>query len=73
MPFVNSLDNLADFFTKVIEGPQFFALRDKIMNVPAASACGPDSSPGLESRGGVERSAATRAPVTQDRGGATPT
>jgi len=73
VPFVNSLDNLADFFTKVIEGPQFFALRDKIMNVPAASACGPDSSPGLESRGGVERSAATRAPVTQDRGGATPT
>ena len=54
VPFVNSSDNLADFFTKVIEGPQFFVLRDLIMNVPRAATHRDATSPGLESRGGVE-------------------
>ena len=35
VPFVASAENLADFFTKVLPPKQFFALRDKIMNVPS--------------------------------------
>ena len=34
VPFVSSVDNLADFFTKPIKPVRFFSLRDKIMNVP---------------------------------------
>ena len=33
VPFVRSADNMADFFTKPLIGPRFFALRDAIMNV----------------------------------------
>ena len=33
VPFVRTDDNLADFFTKPLAPSQFFALRDKIMNV----------------------------------------
>ena len=33
VPFVSSVDNLADFFTKPLPPAKFFALRDKIMNV----------------------------------------
>ena len=33
VPFVASADNLADFFTKPLPPKQFFALRDRIMNV----------------------------------------
>ena len=33
VPFVASADNLADFFTKALDGPKFFAMRDRIMNV----------------------------------------
>ena len=33
VPFVSSVDNLADFFTKPLPSSKFFALRDKIMNV----------------------------------------
>ena len=46
VPYVNTLDNLADFFTKPLKPPQFFSMRDQIMNVP-----------GPRPRGGVERSA----------------
>ena len=38
VPYVNTLDNLADFFTKPLPAKQFFAMRDKIMNVPAAAS-----------------------------------
>ena len=34
VPFVRSADNMADFFTKPLAGPQFFPMRDVIMNVP---------------------------------------
>ena len=33
VPFVNSHDNLADFFTKPLNAKNFFRLRDIIMNV----------------------------------------
>ena len=33
VPFVASADNLADFFTKALDGPKFFEMRDVIMNV----------------------------------------
>ena len=34
VPYVSSVDNLADFFTKPIKPVRFFDLRNKIMNVP---------------------------------------
>ena len=33
VPFVASADNLADFFTKALDGAKFFSMRDMIMNV----------------------------------------
>ena len=33
VPFVKSHDNLADFFTKPLQGDRFFELRDQIMNI----------------------------------------
>ena len=33
VPFVRTADNLADFFTKPLKSKQFFAIRDRIMNV----------------------------------------
>jgi hypothetical protein len=48
VPFVRTVDNLADFFTKPLPAKQFFAMRDMIMNV---------SDPGVGSRGGVDASA----------------
>jgi len=32
VPYVPSAENLGDFFTKPLQGAQFFALRDAIMN-----------------------------------------
>ena len=34
VPYVNTADNIADFFTKSLSSKQFFKLRDQIMNVP---------------------------------------
>ena len=34
VPFVASADNLADFFTKALDGKKFFDMRNRIMNVP---------------------------------------
>ena len=34
VPFVASAENLADFFTKALDGPHFFAMRNRIMNIP---------------------------------------
>ena len=36
VPYVNTIDNLADFFTKPPPAAKFFALRDMIMNVPTS-------------------------------------
>jgi hypothetical protein len=33
VPYVRSVDNLADFFTKALPAKQFFPMRDAIMNV----------------------------------------
>ena len=32
-PFVSTVDNLADFFTKALPPKKFFCMRDRIMNV----------------------------------------
>ena len=53
VPFVRTVDNLADFFTKPLPAKQFFAMRDMIMNV---------SDPGVGSRGGVDVSSAPPPP-----------
>ena len=34
VPFVSTIDNLADFFTKPLPAKSFYAMRDQIMNVP---------------------------------------
>ena len=38
VPYVNTIHNLADFFTKPLEAKDFFRMRDVIMNVPKHSA-----------------------------------
>ena len=45
-PFVNSVDNLADFFTKPLPASVFFPMRDHIMNVRA----GPSPRGGVNPR-----------------------
>jgi hypothetical protein len=45
-PFVSTVDNLADFFTKPLRASVFFPMRDKIMNV----ASGPRPRGGVEPR-----------------------
>ena len=35
VPYVNSEENLADFFTKPLTAKKFFTMRDRIMNVRA--------------------------------------
>ena len=42
VPYVNTVDNLADFFTKCLPPATFFAMRDAIMNV-SPHAKKPDS------------------------------
>ena len=34
VPLVSTINNYADFFTKALPAKRFFAMRDKIMNVP---------------------------------------
>ena len=41
VPYVNTVDNLADFFTKPLASKTFFYLRDQIMNVPSPVTSGP--------------------------------
>jgi hypothetical protein len=52
--YVNTVDNLADFLTKPLPSKTFFAMRDKIMNVPLCSRLGASlKCSSLRSRGGV--------------------
>ena len=37
VPYVNTLDNLADFFTKALDPKAFFPMRDRIMNVQGSA------------------------------------
>ena len=39
VPFVRTVDNVADFFTKPLPSKQFFAMRNLIVNVPHRSDC----------------------------------
>ena len=52
VPFVKTVDNLADFFTKPLSAKTFFRLRDAIMNVRPGEA--PESGP-CAGHGGVLR------------------
>ena len=49
-PFVNTADNMADFFTKPLKASVFFPMRDQIMNCVSA---------GNRPRGGVKRNGVT--------------
>ena len=63
VPYVNTLNNIADFFTKPLCSKQFFKFRDQIMNVApehrhqhsqrALRAVRADRSPGGSTDGGV--------------------
>ena len=52
VPYVNTVDNLADFFTKPLEGKHYFRMRDAIMNV-TPSLGGQDASVRARMHGGV--------------------
>ena len=41
VPYVNTVDNLADFFTKPLSAKMFVPMRDEIMNVPACDRGAP--------------------------------
>ena len=45
VPFVRTAENWADFFTKDLPAPQFFALRALIMNEPAVFRPKPKRAP----------------------------
>ena len=51
VPYVNTVDNLADFFTKFQPPAVFFSMRDAIMNVPAVEK--PDQASGGALSGGA--------------------
>ena len=68
VPYVNTVDNLADFFTKPLEGKQFFDLRDRIMNVAPSAMGGLARSYRARVHGGVS-DAAPGAPQRMTRGG----
>lgn len=53
VPFVSTVDNIADFFTKPLRASMFYAMRDRIMNVP----------PGSGPRGGVMPNSSEDRPV----------
>ena len=53
VPYVNTLDNEADFFTKPLEGKLFFELRNRIMNVAPAALGGLARSYRASVQGGV--------------------
>ena len=38
VPYVNTVDNMADFFTKALAAAPFYSFRNKIMNVPPSDA-----------------------------------
>ena len=65
VPYVNTVDNLADFFTKPLKPRLFYPFRDKIMNIPHGlpdsvdGGAGDRSSRkcGVGSRGGVKSGA----------------
>ena len=38
VPYVNTVDNMADFFTKALPAATFYSFRNKIMNVPSSDA-----------------------------------
>ena len=40
VPFVSTIDNMADFFTKPLKPADFFRMRDAIMNVPSRPSLG---------------------------------
>ena len=40
VPFVSTVDNLADFFTKALKPSVFYPMRDRVMNVPRVESTG---------------------------------
>ena len=51
VPFVSTVNNIADFFTKPLPKKQFIAMRDRIMN---SAPTHHSAVPAVSARGGVE-------------------
>ena len=67
VPYVATVDDLADFFTKPLSAKVFYPMRDAIMNVPHALREMP-SAPDV-GHGGVLKGAAAADPRAVARGG----
>ena len=65
VPFVRTVDNLADFFSKPLPARQFYALRDAIMNIPVGELHSGGVSDRVSDHGGVLRVA--QSSTTPDR------
>ena len=50
VPYVNTLDNMADFFTKPLDSKAFHAMRNVIMNVPVPIVAVPERSSAMGGR-----------------------
>ena len=67
VPYVNTSDNEADFFTKPLEGKLFFELRDRIMNVAPTALGGLARSYRASVHGGVLSAVRARACAVRSR------
>ena len=52
VPYVNTVDNLADFFTKPLAKNDYFRMRDTLMNVPAVDCVAVSRECKTPARGG---------------------
>ena len=67
VPYVATVDNLADFFTKPLSAKVFYPMRDAIMNVPHALREVPSAQ--ASGHGGVLKEARDAAISITPRGG----
>ena len=67
VPYVATVDNLADFFTKPLSAKVFYPMRDAIMNVPHALRGVPSAQ--ASGHGGVLKEARATATSVKPRGG----
>ena len=68
VPYVNTVDNMADFFTKALPAATFYSFRNEIMNVPSSDALAARGKARALSRARkAARRAATASPAPQRR------
>jgi hypothetical protein len=67
VPYVNTVDNMADFFTKALTAAPFYSFRNKIMNVPPSDALAARGKARALSRARRAARADTVAPLRSQR------